>query len=715
MGINLIESIRGEQIFEYKFPEFLNENNEIGDKANDFEVLQVLGNGSFGNVLKVKSKKNLGIYAMKKVNKNDIKGKYEEKYYENEKIILLKLKSPSVIRCYTIFEDNDYMYFVMEFMNNGDLLSYYAANKKLDSKIPEEKLWDLYFKCISGLLYIHNQGIIHRDIKLDNLFLDDDFNIKIGDFNISAVINEDKAKNFTNDDDQMHRMVSRNSDLGTYGYKAPEFFVDDKKRKYDQKVDVYAMGICFFGLASKDKKYYSKELNEIIDKMTERDAAKRYTSEEAYLKIKKIYLKKYVKNSSVKSALNCFYSFKNFKAFFINDNNKNILLKNKESINNFLINYKIQMGNSVFDSIQSLGEGNEYQINSNLFDLRKNMENYGLNVKYNKEIQIGQFIFNFIKILNSILNEVEYDEEKMKKIKQELAYLSPNYPFENGKEEVMLNKILEVYNKRISSLISMNFRNVIKTKKKCMVCNNERNFFSMTNYIPFNVDILTKNFNVNYLHIKDGFKYLIDDEKSFNEQKGILCEKCKKITVHKESKSFYQTARNLIIILNRGEKCENKAFIDFDEKLVLNKEIERYYEIQYQLIGIIEEDENGHYISFTRDENNLWYYYDDDKKKVIKFEDTKHKETVVALFYYCDNDNMILKYNSLYSQQFIDLSLNGNNNNINLYNPNNMIYQNAINYMNQFNFNYYHYYMSIPNFSGQNWNMNYNNNFQMHN
>lgn len=64
-------------------------------------------------------------------------------------------------------------------------------------------------------------------------------------------------------------------------------FVDDKKRKYDQKVDVYAMGICFFGLASKDKKYYSKELNEIIDKMTERDAAKRYTSEEAYLKIKK--------------------------------------------------------------------------------------------------------------------------------------------------------------------------------------------------------------------------------------------------------------------------------------------------------------------------------------------------------------------------------------------------------------------------------------------
>ena len=48
MGINLIESIRGEQIFEYKFPDFLDDSNKIGNTADDFEVLQVLGNGAFG-------------------------------------------------------------------------------------------------------------------------------------------------------------------------------------------------------------------------------------------------------------------------------------------------------------------------------------------------------------------------------------------------------------------------------------------------------------------------------------------------------------------------------------------------------------------------------------------------------------------------------------------------------------------------------------------
>ncbi len=79
MGINFIESIRGEQIFEYKFPDFLNKNNKIGNSADDFEVLQVLGSGTFGKVLKVKSKKNQEIYAMKKVDKEDLQ--FNEKYF----------------------------------------------------------------------------------------------------------------------------------------------------------------------------------------------------------------------------------------------------------------------------------------------------------------------------------------------------------------------------------------------------------------------------------------------------------------------------------------------------------------------------------------------------------------------------------------------------------------------------------------------------------
>ena len=82
----------------------------------------------------------------------------------------------------------------------------------------------------------------------------------------------------------------------------------------------------------------------------------------------------------------------NIKNFY----QQNLLLKNKKSNKNILNDIQVQMGYSVFNSIQSLGGYNDAQINSNLFDLRKNMENYGLNTKYNEEIQIGKFIFYFL-------------------------------------------------------------------------------------------------------------------------------------------------------------------------------------------------------------------------------------------------------------------------------------------------------------------------------
>ena len=503
---------------------------------------------------------------------------------------------------------------------------------------------------MSCLLYIHNKGIIHRDIKLENLFMDDNFNIKIGDFNISALINIESAENFTNDYEEMDQMLSRNSYGGTPGYMAPEVNVKDKdKRKYDQRADVFSMGISFFELAYGCKPYmgdednrnkyytknlYSEEMYQIIDTMIQKKPEKRYTTYDAYSKIKMIYIKKCIKNSAVKSVINCFYNFQNFKNFFFdNDNIKRLLIK-KKSNNNQFENNKFEMGFSVIKLIQSLNGDDKDVIELNLFDLRKNMENYGLNVKYNEEIKISKFIFYFLKILNSILNEVVYDEKEAKteeEIDEELAYLSPDFFFNNGYEEFMFHKIIEVYNKRILSLISRNFINIIKTKKKCMVCNNEINSFSMLNYIPFNVNILTKNRNAN-LHIKDGFEYLLNDEKSFNEQKGIECKVCGKKTVYKESKSFYHTSNNLIIVLNRGENNENKEFIDFDDMLVLKKKVERYSEIQYQLVGIIEEDNDGNYMSFTRNEFNLWSF-NGYKKNVMKFEDIKRIGTLVAFFY----------------------------------------------------------------------------------
>ena len=319
----MIEQKNGEQIFEYKFPEFIADNNEITTNSMDYEVLQVLGSGAFSCVLKVKSKINKQIYAMKKVDMDKILNKMgvNRKYFENEIHFLQNLRSPYVCKCYAIFYEDNFLFFIMEFMNNGDLNTFYKANKALQKKIPEEKLWDIFYKSISGLKYIHEKGLIHRDIKLENLFLDDNFNIKIGDFNVSATKDIKSAANFAQDQDDLVSMTSGQTVVGTPGYMAPEVRRNDHMSyNYGPKVDVFSMGISFFELCygckpnekvKKDnyfnKNIYSNELYKIIDQMIEKDDRRRPSSEDAYFYIKKYFINKYVKNSSVDAILHCFY------------------------------------------------------------------------------------------------------------------------------------------------------------------------------------------------------------------------------------------------------------------------------------------------------------------------------------------------------------------------------------------------------------------------
>ena len=110
MGIKMIRLKNGEPLIEYEIPNFIKKNNEVGDSSENFEIMQLLGKGGFSEVLKVKSKKNFGIYAMKKVDLDEFYKKYPDKeyqkYYENEKLLLNKLSHPNIIKCYNIFEEN---------------------------------------------------------------------------------------------------------------------------------------------------------------------------------------------------------------------------------------------------------------------------------------------------------------------------------------------------------------------------------------------------------------------------------------------------------------------------------------------------------------------------------------------------------------------------------------------------------------------------------
>ena len=675
MGIDMIEQKNGEQIFEYKFPGFINETNILGNSSDDYEILQVLGKGSFGGVLKVKSKTTFGIYAMKRVNMEYIlETQKNQKYFENEVIILQNFNNPNVCKCYNIFQDNKYLYFIMEFMNNGDLFSFYEANKLSKTQIPEEKLWDIFYKCLSGLVYIHGQGIIHRDIKLSNIFLDNDLNIKIGDFNISVAVDENAAKRFVQNPNKVKNMLNKLTHVGSRGYMAPEI---KSYMEYGQSVDIYSMGIAFFELCywcipdgcniiKEDyykKNIYSKELNDLIDKMLQKNESNRITSYQACSIAKKYFIQKYVKNSSVDAVLNCFNNYPNFNEYYCYDNNKF-----------FLTNYKKEVSKGLYNLIQSLKGNNRDSIDNDLYELRKSMVKEGLNIKNDKEEIDPAILISFlINKLNSDLNEIEFSNNNINSgNKNQFMVLSSSFKFPKNQSENIFKNFINSYNNRIYSFISRNFFSVIITKKECMNCGNSGCYFSMFYFIHLNIDILSKKCQQN-LTLKNAFNTFTNDKIILKVDKNIKCDYCNVVTQHRESKKFYHMGKNLIIIFDRGENCVNKQFVDFDEQIIFNQnEVERYNEVIYQLLGIIIKIENinnqeqEEYISFIKKENNQWV---SNKGKLIKFEDIKKIGIVVSLFYYCFNNNMILVsqkesiIENMTNQQFQNNQMNFNNNN----------------------------------------------------
>ena len=138
MGINVV-NVNNKKIMEFKLQEYYlkKEQNNIGNKLDDFIILQVMGEGSFGFVAKVKSKKNLEIYALKKNIINQM-SEDDRKKLRNEIKFLRFFKHPNVCRSITSFEEDGCVYIVMNLFNNKDLYRYLAAYLSLKTKISEE-------------------------------------------------------------------------------------------------------------------------------------------------------------------------------------------------------------------------------------------------------------------------------------------------------------------------------------------------------------------------------------------------------------------------------------------------------------------------------------------------------------------------------------------------------------------------------------------------
>ena len=199
---------------------------------NDFELGKILGKGAFASVILVTRKADRKIYAMKRINiaKMD---QSEREGALNEIRILASLSHPNIIGYKEAFFDemSKTLNIVMEYADDGDIDKKIKDNLKKRNLFTEETIWSWIIQILEGLKYLHDNKIMHRDLKCANLFLMKNGLLKLGDLNVSKIAKLGIAQTQT----------------GTPYYISPEIW---NEQPYDYKCDIWSVGCIIYEMAS---------------------------------------------------------------------------------------------------------------------------------------------------------------------------------------------------------------------------------------------------------------------------------------------------------------------------------------------------------------------------------------------------------------------------------------------------------------------------------
>jgi serine/threonine protein kinase len=203
--------------------------------VSDFKFGKSLGQGSFSNVLLATEISNSKAFAVKILDKKQIIREKKVKYVDIEKQVLNSIDHPLIIKLYYTFQDVSCLYFVLELAENGDLL---ALLKKVNILSTEAAAF-YTGEVILGLEYLHSRGILHRDVKPENILLDERMHIKITDFGSAYYSGSDTSNQETH--------ARRSSFVGTAEYCSPELLND---RNTSEKSDIWALGVLLYQLCA---------------------------------------------------------------------------------------------------------------------------------------------------------------------------------------------------------------------------------------------------------------------------------------------------------------------------------------------------------------------------------------------------------------------------------------------------------------------------------
>lgn len=254
-------------------------------KPSDFDVVKTIGRGAFGKVDLVRHKASRQVYAMKLLSKSEMIKRSESAFYWEERFIMAHAATDWIVKLHFAFQDNRYLYMVMDYMPGGDLVN-------LMSKFDVPEKWAKFYcaEIVLAVDSIHRMGFVHRDVKPDNMLLDKQGHVRLADFGTCMRMD---AKN----------LVWCDTAVGTPDYISPEVLesqssASNLRKPYSNLCDWWSVGVVLYELIIGDTPFYADSLIGTYGKIMDHKNSLKFDSEATISKDAKNLIRSFLTDQS---------------------------------------------------------------------------------------------------------------------------------------------------------------------------------------------------------------------------------------------------------------------------------------------------------------------------------------------------------------------------------------------------------------------------------